>query len=598
MLSGTARGSRLLVTSFEDRSRVQMPLGVDLRRSIRQRYTLELAVDAVHLDGGDECAIWRCGDVVVRIAPSWRTDDELRFTHDLASHVSRTVPEAVAPIAAADGSTFFRFGGHPVAVFPFIAGDPFSRSLDLVRDAGELLARVHAANRRLRGVVLPPSQRHDRVPVADELRDEELVRWHDGLSTRGEPRLVIHGDVYGRNLLVRDGRIAALLDWDEAHEDFIGQEIAWSMWEFSKVDGVRIDEPFASAFLDGYVSAGGRLPPAFRENAIAFIRWRLRDELHVQLTARARGEAFDEEYFETELTAFTNLRGSELFGGRFLTSETEHGRTWLASVPELVRDMCARWGLEVTGESPSSGAWAVVTPVRRDEDAGVLKLTMDLDAAGAEIAALRAWDGRGAVRLLDADAAAGALLLERAGPQTLRDVELFDAAEVAGAIIRRLAIAAAEGFPQQRDRAHEIASSLPERQRALGDPITRRWLDAAAALARDLAAGDQGRLVHSDLHYVNVLRSEREPWLVIDPRPVCGDPELSVPELLWTRHDELDRPSELEQLLDIIVRSGDLDAGRARAWVIVRSVDYWLWGLQHGLTEDPIRCRRILEVLA
>jgi hypothetical protein len=30
---------------------------------------------------------------------------------------------------------------------------------------------------------------------------------------------------------------------------------------------------------------------------------------------------------------------------------------------------------------------------------------------------------------------------------------------------------------------------------------------------------------------------------------------------------------------------------------IVRCVDYWLWALENGLTEDPGRCRRIIEIL-
>ncbi len=28
----------------------------------------------------------------------------------------------------------------------------------------------------------------------------------------------------------------------------------------------------------------------------------------------------------------------------------------------------------------------------------------------------------------------------------------------------------------------------------------------------------------------------------------------------------------------------------------LRSVDYWLWGLEHGLTEDPVRCDRLVRL--
>ncbi|HEY1734631.1 MAG TPA: hypothetical protein VGG23_09300, partial [Acidimicrobiales bacterium] len=73
--------------------------------------------------------------------------------------------------------------------------------------------------------------------------------------------------------------------------------------------------------------------------------------------------------------------------------------------------------------------------------------------------------------------------------------------------------------------------------------------------------------------------------------------EHAVAELLWTRLDEVADAHALRRLLDVVVASGDLDAERARRWSIVRCCDYWLWGLDHGLTEDPKRCRRIVEVL-
>ena len=50
-------------------------------------------------------------------------------------------------------------------------------------------------------------------------------------------------------------------------------------------------------------------------------------------------------------------------------------------------------------------------------------------------------------------------------------------------------------------------------------------------------------------------------------------------------------------ILDLIVSVAGLDADLARAWSIVRSVDYWLWGLEAGLTIDPVRCARVLGAL-
>ena len=42
-------------------------------------------------------------------------------------------------------------------------------------------------------------------------------------------------------------------------------------------------------------------------------------------------------------------------------------------------------------------------------------------------------------------------------------------------------------------------------------------------------------LIHGDLHYENVLAGDREPWLVIDPKPMSGDPHYEVAPMLWNR---------------------------------------------------------------
>ena len=60
-----------------------------------------------------------------------------------------------------------------------------------------------------------------------------------------------------------------------------------------------------------------------------------------------------------------------------------------------------------------------------------------------EAAALAAWDGRGAVTLIDADLPSGALLLEHLNAsRPLTGVEVMRAGAIAGAVIRGLAIAA------------------------------------------------------------------------------------------------------------------------------------------------------------
>jgi streptomycin 6-kinase len=283
----------------------------------------------------------------------------------------------------------------------------------------------------------------------------------------------------------------------------------------------------------------------------------------------------------------------------FAAQASVEGRAWIAALPALLDRLCRRWRLQVEDGGAARGYHGVVVPVRRADERYVLKLTWPVERTVDEARALAAWRGRGAVLLLEADLEAGALLLERLdATQTLERMDLRAAAQVAGSLLRRLAIPAPDGVRPLRAVADDIEVSLPGRQQRLGRPVPEGWLAAAGGLAHELGASAGDRLVHADLHYGNVLAGTREPWLAIDPKPVAGDPEHAVPELLWTRVDELQDAQAIRRLLAILAGSGELDGEKARGWAIVRCVDYWLWGLENGLTEDPKRCRRILAALA
>ena len=99
-----------------------------------------------------------------------------------------------------------------------------------------------------------------------------------------------------------------------------------------------------------------------------------------------------------------------------------------------------------------------------------------------------------------------------------------------------------------------------------------------------------GTMIHGDLHYENVLAGDREPWLVIDPKPVSGDPHYEVAPMLWNRYDELagDLRDGLRRRFHTLVDAAGLDEHRARDWVVVRMVHNALWALQ----DDPDRPRR------
>jgi streptomycin 6-kinase len=285
----------------------------------------------------------------------------------------------------------------------------------------------------------------------------------------------------------------------------------------------------------------------------------------------------------------------------FAAAGSPEGKAWMAALPSLLRDLARQWNLTTTGDLLGRGYNAVVLPVRQDGRPLALKLTWPPGQAGKEADALAAWRARGTVELAACDAPRGALLLERLdASRSLAAIPVAEAAAAAGTLIRTLAIAPLRSFPLLRAQAGQLAATIPARQRSLQHPLPAPWITLAARLAVGLAGDPARLLVHTDLHYDNVLASQRpgQRWVAIDPDAAVGAPERSVAELLWTRADELPGPQAITGLLDTVVENGRLDRAKAIAWGFVRSIDYWLWGLDNGLTSDPIRCQRIASALA
>ncbi|WP_035765371.1 aminoglycoside phosphotransferase family protein, partial [Arthrobacter sp. H20] len=126
------------------------------------------------------------------------------------------------------------------------------------------------------------------------------------------------------------------------------------------------------------------------------------------------------------------------------------GRSWLGRWTELVRNSLLDWELTLElpdGSGPWFGSAAVVLPVRRaDGSPAVLKVTIPHDEALPEPDALTLWDGRGAVRLLEAARDDFVLLLERLdGDQSLGGLPLDETAGIWGNLVRDLTLRPGSG---------------------------------------------------------------------------------------------------------------------------------------------------------
>ena len=77
-------------------------------------------------------------------------------------------------------------------------------------------------------------------------------------------------------------------------------------------------------------------------------------------------------------------------------------------------------------------------------------------------------------------------------------------------------------------------------------------------------------LLCTDLHAGNLLASQREPWLVIDPKPYVGDPTYDVLQHMLNCEERLlaDPEGLVHALADLL----DLDRERLLLWLFARCV--------------------------
>ena len=264
---------------------------------------------------------------------------------------------------------------------------------------------------------------------------------------------------------------------------------------------------------------------------------------------------------------------------------------WLDRLPRLVRELLDEWRLQVDGTA-AYGNCALVVPVHADRRRAVLKVQFPHWDAETEHLALRDWAGNGAVQLLRADPRRFALLLERLESRDLTTIDALDACEIVGRTYKRLHVPAG---PQYRTLSGELRRWVEGfRQLPASAPVPHRYVEQAISLAEDFVAdpATDGRLIHTDLHYENMLAADREPWLVIDPKPLSGDPHFEVAPLIWNRWGEVAAAHDLrfavQQRFWTAVDAAGFDEDRARAWVIVRQMLNVLWTLQSASTDESL----------
>lgn len=253
---------------------------------------------------------------------------------------------------------------------------------------------------------------------------------------------------------------------------------------------------------------------------------------------------------------------------------------WLAGLPRRIAELAERWSLRVGAPFEPGGQTAWVAPARTATgDDVVLKVGWRHPEGEHEADGLLAWAGDGAARLHhrhDEDHTI-ALVLERCRPGIelrVAEAESRQDEVVAGALFR-LWRDPAPGHPFRS--LQEMCDLWADSCEADPDPHLDPGLArAGVALFRELpATADRHVLLVTDLHAGNILSAEREPWLVIDPKPYVGDPCYDPLQHLLNCAERL--AADPHRLTDRMAQLCRVDADRLRRWLFARCVVESSW---------------------
>ncbi len=198
--------------------------------------------------------------------------------------------------------------------------------------------------------------------------------------------------------------------------------------------------------------------------------------------------------------------------------------------------------------------------------------------------------GHGIVRPLEVDRDGRVALMELVAPgETLWREPIDRALEAVASVMAKLRRSPPE--PPRFPDVRTYHRAWPNHVRLYGGPgpIDADLFDIGQRVFIELCDSSEARVVlHGDLHYGNVLRSDREGWLAIDPKGLAGEPCYEVGALFRNRIDELYGPADpvasMRHRVEALAELTGFDRERIRLWALSQAVLSEVWS-----ADDPGR---------
>jgi streptomycin 6-kinase len=279
----------------------------------------------------------------------------------------------------------------------------------------------------------------------------------------------------------------------------------------------------------------------------------------------------------------------------------ENGRPWLAALPDLIHEASRQWGLTNVQPVPNLSYNFVAFALNGTQDV-VLKIGVPNRELTSEINALCTFNGKGTVRLLEADEKRAMFLLERLRPGEMLATLTDDnrATHIAADVMLNLwCPPPTKGAFIKLSDWFKGFEKLRHRYKGGTGPFEKGLVERAEHSVVNFFNEDYTpMLIHGDLHHYNILSSDRG-WLAIDPKGMIGPAAYEVGPLLMNPLGFLNQPDAMQiikQRMSILSERLGFERERIREWGIAHAVLSAWWDLEDNM--DWTYAMHCAEVIA
>lgn len=273
----------------------------------------------------------------------------------------------------------------------------------------------------------------------------------------------------------------------------------------------------------------------------------------------------------------------EEFQEKIINAFGFEGKAWLESLPQTVETYLQKWELTSEGPVDNLSYNYVLKVTDSDGTPLILKLGVPNFDTRNEMVTLQVYGGDGCAKLLKFDLEHGVMLMERLVPGKMLSAESDEMVVLENYINVWKAIRIPVPDGTSTPSLIHWFEGLPRYRKNFPDgPISHEHVQLAEEFFQQVIATSEGsELLHGDLHHENILYSEENGWMAIDPKGVTGDPYFDITSFLINQLDSKSDPkSTLKLRVDTISEQMGLDRQRLLKAAIALGTLYACWGVE------------------